>query len=368
MLLLASWVHDLSPFVLKFSDEFGIRWYGLSYAASFLLAWLMLRWLASRGASAIPRERAGDVILIGVAGVVIGGRLGYVLFYQPSLMWSLSNSPPWWGVLAINQGGMASHGGVIGVIIAAWFVSRGFKTQDERRVGKASMLYILDTFALLTPSGLLMGRLANFVNGELLGRVVANPGEPGPWWAVKFPQEIPDEYLRWQGALNDRPSLLSAEQWQGLTELVSRVTPGKGFEAGYRRLLELEQHERGNTLADQLAPFLSARHPSQLYQAFAEGVVVGALVWAVAAKPRRAGVVGSWFMISYGVLRIITEQYWRLPDALKVPYIAGLTRGQWLSIGMIIAGLVGIGLSLRPGRERLGGWLRPGNGPEQLSR
>src|SRR3954467_9215133 len=166
---LAAWVHDLSPFVLKFSDDFGIRWYGLSYAASFLIAWLLLRWLASRGATSIPRERAGDVILMGVAGVVIGGRLGYVFFYQPALLWTFSHTPPWWGVLAINQGGMASHGGMIGVITAAWLVSRGFKTPDGQRVGRTSMLAVLDTFALLTPSGLLLGRLANFVNGELLG-------------------------------------------------------------------------------------------------------------------------------------------------------------------------------------------------------
>jgi phosphatidylglycerol:prolipoprotein diacylglycerol transferase len=345
---LAAWVHDLSPFVLKFSDDFGIRWYGLSYAMAFLLAWLMLRWLAGRGATAIPRERAGDVILAGVAGVVLGGRIGYVLFYQPSLIWSFSHSPPWWGVLAINQGGMASHGGMIGVIIASWFVSRGFKTPDGGRVGKTSMLFVLDTFALLTPMGLMLGRLANFINGELLGKIAANPGEPAPWWAVKFPQE------RLPGSGHEPP--LTPDQQLGLRNLVDTVRlPSESFDAGYKRLVELIQRGR-HDLAEQLSPFLAARHPSQLYQAFAEGIVVGLFVWAVAAKPRRAGVVGSWFFISYGILRIITEAFWRLPDALPTQYILGMTRGQLLSVGMIITGLIGIALSFRPGRMSMGGW------------
>ena len=91
--MLAAWLHDLSPFIVRFSPDFGIRWYGMAYATSFLLAWLMLRWLAARGATAIPRERAGDVILYGVAGVVLGGRLGYVLIYQQSLLWTFTSSP-----------------------------------------------------------------------------------------------------------------------------------------------------------------------------------------------------------------------------------------------------------------------------------
>jgi phosphatidylglycerol:prolipoprotein diacylglycerol transferase len=273
-----------------------------------------------------------------------------VLFYQPSLIWSVSHTPPWWGVLAINQGGMASHGGMIGVIIAAWFVSRGFKTPDGTRVGKTSMLFILDTFALLTPLGLMLGRIANFINGELLGRIVAAPGEPAPWWAVKFPQE------RLAGSGHE--PLLTPEQQIGLHRLVDSVRLGnEGFEAAYRRLVELIQ--KGNhELAAQLSPFLAARHPSQLYQAFAEGIVVGAIVWAIAATPRRPGMVGATFFVSYGILRIITEAYWRLPDALPTPYIFGLTRGQLLSVGMIVVGLVGIALSRRPGQARVGGWLK----------
>jgi phosphatidylglycerol:prolipoprotein diacylglycerol transferase len=243
---------------------------------------------------------------------------------------------------------------MIGVIIAAWCVSRGFKTPDGSRVGKTSMLFILDTFALLTPLGLMLGRLANFVNGELLGKIAANPGEPAPWWAVKFPQE------RLPGSGHE--PLLSPEQQLGLHRLVDSVRlPTEGFDAGYKRLVEMIQH--GNhDLAAQLSPFLAARHASQLYQAFAEGIVVGTVVWAIAAKPRRPGVVGSWFFISYGILRIITEAYWRLPDALPTQYILGMTRGQLLSAVMIVTGLIGIAISRRPGQVAVGGWLRRRDG------
>src|SRR5437870_1586985 len=103
--MLAAWLHNLSPFALRLWDDFGLRWYGLSYAAGFLVAWLLLRFLCRRGAAPFPAERAGDVILYGVVGVVVGGRLGYVLFYDPSLLWDFGHTPPWWGLLAINRGG-----------------------------------------------------------------------------------------------------------------------------------------------------------------------------------------------------------------------------------------------------------------------
>lgn len=370
---LAAWLHDLSPFVIQFSPSFGIRWYGMAYATSFLLAWLMLRWLAARGATAIPRERAGDAILYGVAGVVLGGRLGYVLIYQQSLLWTFTSTAPWWGVLAINQGGMAYHGGLLGVIISTWFIARMAQQSARQRVGPdhpaarlgrgAMMLHILDGFALLTPGGLMLGRIANFVNGELLGRVVTLPGEPAPWWAVKFPQEVPDEYLRWEGVLRDRPPVQTGEQLQQIRALTETVAPGQGFEAGYRRVVDLIQH--GNhELARKLEPLLAARHPSQLYQAALEGVVAGLVVWAIAARPRRPGVVGGWFIISYGVVRIIAEAFWRLPDAGAIPqYVYGLTKGQWLSAGMIGAGLIGLALVHKRRLPPMGGWLHPSLGP-----
>jgi phosphatidylglycerol:prolipoprotein diacylglycerol transferase len=355
---LSAWLHDLSPFALRLTESFGVRWYGLSYALAFLIGWLLLKWLARIGFARIPQERAGDAILYAVVGVIVGGRLGYVLIYQRALLWTISRDPPWWGVLAINQGGMASHGGMIGVILSAFVIARGFKDRDGVRHGAAPVRHILDCFALLTPFGLLLGRLANFINGELLGRIYALPGRPAPFWTVRYPQEIHDEYLRRVGILKDQPPIHTDAQWAQVSDLVERFRlPGMTFEAATDRMLSRLQ--RGDpSLAAQLAQLISARYPSQLLQAAAEGLVVGAVVWLVAARPRLPGVIGCWFLISYGILRVLTELV-RLPDSnVNHPHILGLSRGQWLSLIMVIAGLAILFWIRRRGGEKMGGWPR----------
>lgn len=350
----AAWVHDLSPVVLPLFGDWAIRWYGLAYAAGFLIAYLLMRWLSARGACLIPRERVLDVILYGVVGVVVGGRLGYVLLYRPALLWTVDDQFPWWGVLEIQRGGMASHGGMAGVVIAGWLAARKLAREGvaaspsmPRRTGWLT-LHLLDIFALLTPFGLFLGRLANFVNGELLGRIVALPGQPAPWWAVRFPHEHLPE--------SGHAPPLSAEQAHALLRLVDSVRlQDQTFSQGYRRLMELIQHGRTD-LADQLAPLLSARHPSQIYQALTEGLVLGAVLWLIARRPRVPGVVSGWFLTVYGVLRIITE-IWRLPDP-DIGRTLGLSRGQWLSVAMIVVGLVGLWMLWRRGEAPLGGWRR----------
>jgi phosphatidylglycerol:prolipoprotein diacylglycerol transferase len=110
-------------------------------------------------------------------------------------------------------------------------------------------------------------------------------------------------------------------------------------------------------VARELAPFLAARHPSQLYQAAAEGLVLGGVLWWVWRKPRRVGVVGCWFLITYGVMRIVTE-FWRLPDGhLAVQRVLGLSRGQWLSAVMVVVGAALMWHYARREGERLGGWM-----------
>jgi phosphatidylglycerol---prolipoprotein diacylglyceryl transferase len=350
MTLADAWFHTLSPFAVRFTDTFGIRWYGLAYVTAFLIGWLMLKWMARRRMVRIPPERVGDAVLYGVIGVIAGGRLGYVLFYQQSLLWTFMETPPWWGLLAINLGGMSSHGGMLGVIIAACFIARGWKDEKTgQRIGRVPMFHIADATALIAPIGLFLGRIANFINGELLGRIVAMPGEPSPRWAVKFPQEglLPER---------QRPQL-TFEQHVQLEMLVNQLRlPDQPWDAAYERLLHRIQHN-GADLAAQLEPLISARHPSQLYQAVAEGIIVGAVVWSIARRPRLPGVVGAWFLIAYGVLRIITE-YWRLPDAhLAQEYILGLSRGQWLSVAMVVGGSAALWLIIRRGGERMGGWM-----------
>jgi phosphatidylglycerol---prolipoprotein diacylglyceryl transferase len=356
MILAEAWFHTLSPFALRFTDSFGIRWYGLSYILAFLIGWGLLKWLSKRGAVRIPPERVGDAVLYGVLGVIVGGRLGYVFFYQPSLLWTIMDAPPWWGVLAINMGGMASHGGMIGIAIASWVIARGWKNERGERTGRVPMLHIGDAIALVAPFGLFLGRIANFINGELLGRIVAQPGEPSPWWAVKFPQEI-------TLAARQQPQLTTQQQLQ-LEALVEQVRlPGMSWDAAFDRLLYKVQHAGGDWAA-RLEPLISARHPSQIYQAFAEGIVLGAVLWFIARRPRIPGVVGAWFLITYGLLRVITE-FWRLPDAhLVQERIVGLSRGQWLSVAMVLIGLALLVVLLQRGGERMGGWLRSAPGAE----
>lgn len=350
---LAAWLHNLGPFAFRISQDFGLRWYGLSYAAGFVLGWMLLRFLCKRGACLIPLDRVGDAVLLAVVGVVVGGRLGYVIFYEPSLVvkWDAS-SPPWWGLLMINHGGMSSHGGMIGVIIASVFIARGFKTTTGQRIGRAPLLHILDTAALIACPGLGLGRVANFINAELLGKIVAEPGQPAPWWAVKFPQERLTAPMSQGGHCPD----LTSQQSVMLDRLVAPFRlPSMSFLDGYERMIVRLQS--GDTaLAKALDPLIAARHPSQLYQAFTDGVVVLAFAWFIARKPRLPGVVGCWFLISYGILRIITEFY-RLPDAqLASPRIMGLSRGQWLSVGMVAVGCIALPIILKRGGKKLGGW------------
>ena len=332
-LLPMAWVHDFSPFVVRLSGDFGIRWYGLSYVGGFVIAWLLIRLLARRGFIPMRPERAADAILILGIGAVVGGRLGYIVFYQPSLLWTFDPGPPWWNALAITKGGMASHGGVIGSIVACFIVARTMTTGTHR------VLRWTDVIAMAAPLGLGLGRLANFVNGELLGKITAPAGTAAPWWAIHYPKEV-----------IERPGEVTDAQLEGLRQ--AALSEGV---SSYSALVDrLQQGTAG--VAEKMQPFLNARHPSQLYQALAEGLVVFVVVWWVARVPRRPGIVGSWFLISYGVGRIVTE-VWRLPDShLEVARILGLSRGQWLSVLMILAGAIAIAIISRSTMPKVGGW------------
>jgi phosphatidylglycerol:prolipoprotein diacylglycerol transferase len=337
----AAWFHRLDPTLLDLGF-LQIRWYGVSYLAGFAVAGVLLYLLGRKRRILIPPQHALDAILIFVAGVVLGGRLGYCLFYDPSLLTTFTKSFPFWNLLAIQKGGMASHGAFVGVVAAAWWISRGFRREDGTIVGRAPTLHIADLSCLIAAPGLLFGRLANFVNGELLGRVVAGPGEPAPWWAVRYPQELVSEHSL----------TLTLEQQGRLLALIDEVRQKDESDAqGLDRLLHIVRTEStavANDIAARLEPLVSARHPSQLYQAVAEGIVVGGLLWLLWSRPQRPGVITSAFLILYGILRIIVEQYWRLPDPqLKTQYILGLTRGQLLSVGMLAAGAILLTFALR---------------------
>jgi len=341
----AAWLHTIDPFVFRITPTFGVRWYGVAYLAGFLCGWLLLRALAKRRITLLTPEQVGDAMLSLVLGVFIGGRVGYMLFYQPALLITFTTDPPFWGAIAINHGGMSSHGGLIGVIIACLWIARHTKVPA---------LHIMDLVSLVAPIGLFFGRLANFINGELLGKIVARPGQPGPWWSVRFPQEL----------LTGHAPALSDLQRTQLFSLLDRVSPEWWTKPGVKEEdvihLLIQRVQQGSTeLAQALTPLLAARHPSQLYQAFAEGPILMATLWFVWARPRKPGVVGAWFLMVYGVLRIITE-LWRLPDDdIVAPHILGLSRGQWLSAVMVAAGAIALAIiTRRKDTAAIGGWRR----------
>ncbi len=360
---LAEYLHTLSPFLLRFTENFGIRWYGLSYVIGFIIAYFIMRWMASRGLTQIPRERVADAMFTVVLGTLLGGRIGYVLVYEPSLFTQFSESFPYWGLLAINRGGMASHGAMVGLVLAAWWVSRGFKAEPRDgsgpiRFGQTTTLHVMDVLALVSPIGVLLGRIANFINGELLGRIVAKGGEPAPWWSVRYPQELsgwigPDK----RDAASHTPDLTIAQASDLWVTVNGLKQPSEPWSVGIKNLLERAGEHR-----DLLTKVVTARHPSQIYQGIAEGIVVGIIIWLFWAKPRKPGfIAGIWF-IAYGIGRVATE-FVRLPDAQFIgddnarPF--GLSRGQWLSVAMVVVGAALNAIARRSAVAALGGWNSP---------
>lgn len=330
---LASFFNTFDPFVFRISGDFGVRWYGVSYIVAFVLAYLLMVRLARSGRSQLSAERVPDAMLTLMFGVIVGGRLGYCIFYEPEILTSFDSSFPFWGLFQLQRGGMSFHGGLTGVIIAAWWFARGSRQPDGTRVNAIPLMHLFDVLALCTPIGLLLGRVANFINGELLGKVVVAAGQPAPWWAVKFPHEL----------TSGQALVQSPDQLQRIQALASVAAPGEQDPDIAISVLVHKVLGGNHTLAQQLEPLISARHPSQLYQAVAEGLVTG-LVLLVLALPRwklfphRSGVIGCAFMMCYGIGRVVTEIY-RLPDSqLAVKTILGLSRGQWFSVTMFLIG------------------------------
>lgn len=245
-----------------------VHWYGIMYVIGFIAFLVLGKMRAKDPHSALTPEQVDDMMFYGALGVVLGGRIGYVLFYNfdafladPIMLFKT------------NQGGMSFHGGLIGVLIAALLIARKYNK---------TFLQIGDFIAPMVPIGLGAGRIGNFLNQELWGKPTDMP------WGVVFPKS------------------------------------GDGI----------------------------ARHPSQLYEALLEGLVLFLILWIYSRKPRPVGMVSGLFLLGYGLFRSFVE-FFRLPDE-HIGYLAfgWLTEGQLLSLPMIIAGAVMLYFSAKKGREK----------------
>lgn len=294
--MFAYYIHDLSPFLIRLGETFGVRWYGLAYVASFLAAYGIGVHLARRGFSDIAPDAVADFITgTALFGVILGGRLGYMVFYD----WAQFAADPF-VFFKFWEGGMASHGGILGIVIFTWIYAR-------RK--KIPWLNVGDNIVVAAPVGLFLGRCANFINGELYGRPATLP------WAVYFPKE-----LYTSDPERVREVLVSASaanpQWGTLDAV---------FENAGRPEL------RGILEAN-----LSPRHPSQIYEGLLEGALLFSILWILRTRFRLPdGVLTGVFFIAYAVLRIVGE-FFREPDA---PLTGMFTRGQFLSLFLVLMGV-----------------------------
>lgn len=307
---LAAWVHDWSPFVLKLGDGFGLRWYGLAYVGAFAFAFWLVRWQARQGYSDLKSEQVGDFIMgTAIFGVLLGGRLGYMLFYD---FGHFVNEP--WSIVRVWDGGMSSHGGILGIVVfTAWYAWRH----------KYSWTGLGDNLVVAAPVGLFLGRLANFINGELYGRLARVP------WAMKFPKELYGDAV---------PGNASAAVAAAVRIDPTLTTPWQVADAAYEDI----------AIRAAIADFLSPRHPSQIYEALLEGLLLFVILLFVRLrwKRLRRGLLTGLFFIGYALVRILAEIY-REPDAALT---LGLTRGQFLSLFMIV---MGVGFLALPSCESL---------------
>lgn len=281
-----------------------IRWYGLMYVIAFSIAYLLILIQVKRKETSLDNEGALNAVLYCVVGLILGARLFSVLFYDGS--WYYWTHPhlifwPFRGGQFVGLPGMSYHGGLVGAIVGGWIFSR---------TNKVDFFELADTVALASPLGYTFGRLGNFINGELYGRVSTAR------WAMLFPEATP-----------------FSTNYSWVREIADQV--GIAYESG--ALVNLP------------------RHPSQLYEALFEGILLFLFLWFVIRRRRTEkpdGIALAWYMIGYGTVRFFIE-YFRTPDA-NLGYIIAwgkgsdnialfqsffnISLGQIFCLGMILAG------------------------------
>ena len=307
-----------------------VRWYGMMYVVGFVFGQFLLVRLARSGFFPVRPEVVPDLVFYCVFGVMLGGRCGYALFYDHSLLNPVNFVQVW-------KGGLAFHGGLGGVAIATWLFCR------RQRV---SWLRLSDACALAVTPGILAVRIANFINGELYGRVTA-PGTP---FAMQFPTD--PQAMRLLG--------LSGEWTMRDRELCIQVAFGKARMADVQHLMSTEDSrgpidwaavERNLDWArvsaaklpngDPIVPF---RHPSQLYEGLGEGLLLGLVLcglWlATRRRPLRPGSYTVVFLIGYALARGSLEFVRQPDDWMPANVLLGMTMGQTLSAGIVVGAML----------------------------
>ncbi len=270
-------VIDFDPVFLSIGP-ISIHWYGITYLIGFAFYYLLGTYRLKHYPSSWNSEQLSDFLFFAAIGIIAGGRVGWVLFYNDT---SLLDDPLL--LFRVWEGGMSFHGGLAGVLLAMLY----FKRKSQK-----TFFEISDFIAPLVPTGILSVRLGNFINGELWGRLTQQP------WAMLFPDSLP---------VHLQPGNMEAQQWQDL-------------------------YQQGHLDA-------FARHPSALYEAFGEGLVTFIIVWYVAKWAKKRGTVSAAFLLSYGIARFIVE-FFREPDANR-GFIAfdWMTMGHILTLPLIGFGL-----------------------------
>jgi phosphatidylglycerol:prolipoprotein diacylglycerol transferase len=343
--ILATYLHRIDPFIVEFppGSGMGLRWYGTAYLAGAIVGYLILHWMAKRGRAMIRPELTFDFCLNVLIGAFIGGRLGFCLLYQPELL-GFTDKFPYWGVFALQNGGMASHGGIIGALIAIWIFSYRHKVP---------LLHLLDLACLAGPLGIGFGRIANFINGELYGR----PCPPNLWWGVKFPQELLSRDGERLADLSPAAKQVGVEPVEWLKWIDDPVQFREQLTGTLQQIIEAIQ--QGNAQVIPIVePILTPRYPSQLIQAGLEGFLVFTALAILWSWPRKPGVVAGSFVVLYAIARIIGEQF-RMPDADIGFELFGLTRGQELSILMLLGGIVFVAICALRTTPKFPAWIGP---------
>lgn len=256
-----------------------LHWYGLMYLLAFAAAYF-LAWYRTKSRSDFTTEMVSDLVFFGSVGVILGGRIGYVILYN---FGEFIANPLY--LFRVWEGGMSFHGGFIGVLLAMWYFAHKYK--------KAPFT-VLDFIAPCVPTGLLFGRIGNFINGELWGRVSTSDISH----LMYFPQAANADFE----LLQANPALQSVAA----------------------------------NIGDYL---LLPRHPSQLYQAATEGVLLFILLWWFSSKPRPRYAVSALFLLGYGISRFTTE-FFRQPDVGYELIFGWMSKGQLYSLPMIIFGII----------------------------